>query len=84
MLATDSLEPLSDEQLDEAEQLSQGDGPDAALYRELDQESYEHLAVNITQSEKALEHCRDIALRQGKVLVFQRDLLMAQIEKDNA
>lgn len=84
MLATNSLQPLSDEQLDEAERLSQGDGPDAALYRELDNESYEQLAASITQSEKALEHCREIALTQGKVLAFQRDLLMAQIEKDNS
>lgn len=81
MVPTNSLQPLSSEELQEAEQLSQGSSPDAGIYQELDQQAYEDLASKITQSEKALAACREIALTQGKVLVFQRDLLMQEIEK---
>lgn len=84
MLATDSLNPLSAAELQEAEKLGRSDRPDAALYRELDKDAYETLAVKITQSDKALALCRELALTQGKVLAFQRDLLIQQIERDNA
>ncbi len=83
MLATDSLEPLTEDQLQEAEDLSRSDHPDAALFNELDKTAYEDLAVRITESEKAVAQCRELALKQGKVLVFQRDRLMEQITADN-
>lgn len=83
MLATDSLEPLTDDQLQEAEDLSRSDHPDAALFNELDKPAYEDLAVRITESAKAVAQCRELALKQGKVLVFQRDRLMEQITADN-
>lgn len=79
MLATNSLEPLDDEQLQEAESLSQSDRPDAALFNELDNAAYEDLAARITQSDKAVAQCRELALQQGKILIFQRDRLMEQI-----
>lgn len=82
MIATDSLTPLSSAELSEADELSHSDRPDAALYQELDKEAYETLAAEITRSEQALALCRELALTQGKVLVFQRDLLMQQIQTD--
>ncbi len=83
MLATNSLEPLDDDQLQEAEDLSQSDRPDAALFNELDNAAYEDLAARITESEKAVAQCRELALQQGKILVFQRDRLMEQIHADS-
>lgn len=82
MLATNSLEPLDDNQLQEAESLSQSDRPDAALFNELDNAAYEDLAARITESDKAVAQCRELALQQGKILVFQRDRLMEQIHAD--
>lgn len=84
MLASDSLNPLSAAELHEAEELGKSDRPDAALYWELDKDAYEALAMKITRSEKAIALCRELALTQGKVLVFQRDLLMQQIERDTS
>lgn len=82
MIATDSLTPLSVEELQEAEQLSQSDRPDAALFAELETPDYEALATAIRDAPGAIATCREIALTQGKVLAFQRDCLLEQIRRE--
>ncbi|MEX2515610.1 MAG: hypothetical protein WD572_01685 [Gammaproteobacteria bacterium] len=79
---TQSLTPLDTAALEEARQLAAGNTADAESLRELDREEYEALAAAIKDAGQALELCREIALTQNCVLVFQRDLLMQQIQAE--